>query len=163
MKGRRCTWEWNEPIKHFQTSFEDWKPLIDGGNVVFRVCKYGNVDEKVRKKKKIWIENDLNVKIRDENTIQWCSVIKTYLESCIFCMASCIQHKEWTEEGRNSRRMMFNKWRMINHCFLSFWLANARSIQQNIQNPNFFVSKLKSAPLDSWSLKWQSWPRNFSP
>ena len=37
--------------------------------MVFRVCKYGNVDEKVRKQK-TWIENDPNLNIRDENTIQ---------------------------------------------------------------------------------------------
>ena len=41
---------------------------------------------------------------------------------------------------------------MINRCFLSFWLANARSIQQNIHHPNFFVSELKSALTDSLSL-----------
>ena len=39
----------NEPIKRFQTPFKDWKPLIDGGNVVFRVCKCGNMDEQMMK------------------------------------------------------------------------------------------------------------------
>ena len=43
-------------------------PFIDGRNVVYRVCKYGNMDEKVRKQKR-WIENDPNLKIHDENTI----------------------------------------------------------------------------------------------
>ena len=35
--------------KCFQTPFRDWKPSIDGGNVVFRVYKYGNVNEQMRK------------------------------------------------------------------------------------------------------------------
>ena len=34
MKGRRCMWEWNESIKCFQTPFEDWKPMIDGGKMI---------------------------------------------------------------------------------------------------------------------------------
>ena len=37
-------------MKRFQTPFEDRKPLIDGGNVVFRVCKCENVDEQMRKR-----------------------------------------------------------------------------------------------------------------
>ena len=32
---------------------------------------------------------------------------------------------------------MCNTWRMINHCFISFKLTNAKSIQQNIHNPIF--------------------------
>ena len=33
----------------------------------FRVCKYGNVDEKMREYK-IWIEDDPDLKIHDEKT-----------------------------------------------------------------------------------------------
>ena len=41
---------------------------------------------------------------------------------------------------------------MIHRYFLSLWLANARSKQQNIDNPNFLVSELKSALVDLWNL-----------
>ena len=49
MKGRKCSLRWNETNKCFQTLFKDWKPLIDDENVVFRVCNYGNVNEKIRR------------------------------------------------------------------------------------------------------------------
>ena len=42
-------WRGNEPNKCFLTLLRDWKPLIDGGNVIFRVYKDGNVDEQMRK------------------------------------------------------------------------------------------------------------------
>ena len=32
-----------------QTPLDDWKPLIDGGKMIFRVCRYENVDKKMRK------------------------------------------------------------------------------------------------------------------
>ena len=49
VKGRKWARRWNESNKCFQTPCEDWKTLIDGGNVVFRVCKCENVDEQMRK------------------------------------------------------------------------------------------------------------------
>ena len=42
-------------------------PLIDDGKVAFRVFEYGNVDEKMRKKK-IKTENHPNQTIHDKNT-----------------------------------------------------------------------------------------------
>ena len=53
VKGRKCAWRRNEPNDCFQTPFEDWKPLIEDGKVIFRVCKCGNVDEQMRKMEEI--------------------------------------------------------------------------------------------------------------
>ena len=46
---RKMYREWNELIKSFQNPFEDWKPLINGGKVIFRVWKDENVDKKNEK------------------------------------------------------------------------------------------------------------------
>ena len=35
---------------------------------------------------------------------------------------------------------------MINRCFISFWVANARSIKQNIHNPKFFCLRTFISP-----------------
>ena len=90
--------------------------------------------------------------------------------------ASCIQHEEWKEKGRNPLKMMFHTWRRVNCCLLSFYLANARGKQRNIHNPNFlspnlnqptnfFVSELKFRELEMTIMptkiqpltRWRSW------
>ena len=37
----------------FQTPLEYWKPLIDGGKLIIRVCKCENVDKQMRKIEKM--------------------------------------------------------------------------------------------------------------
>ena len=113
-------------------SFQDWKPFIDGGKVIFG---FENM--------KMLIKEWENIKYARKG--RRCSLIKTYLwEHMHFFLGLdvCIQHEEWIEKRIKLIKIMFHTRRMINRYLLSFWLANAKGTKWNIKNPNFLPHNL---------------------
>ena len=89
-------------------SFRDWKRLIEGGKVIFKVYKYENVNVKIRKNK-ICIEYGFNLSFMMKTHLVMFFNQNIPLRALTFCpgYASRIQHEECKEMLRNSLEMVF--------------------------------------------------------